>query len=101
MDLLLYAVDAYPAPCTLALDNVEQLTDPGGAAGDQRTLLREAPPNLRVALACRELPPSLDLLEPLLAGRVDMLTAAELRLPAEDTAAFLGKRLSERETRRH
>ena len=96
IDLLLYAVDAYPAPCTLALDNVEQLTDPGGAEAIG-ALLREAPPNLRVALACRELPPSLDLLEPLLAGRVDMLTAAELRLPAEDTAAFLGKRLSERE----
>ena len=100
MDLLLYAVDAYPAPCTLALDNVEQLTDPGGAEAIG-ALLREAPSNLRVALACRELPPSLDLLEPLLAGRVDMLTAAELRFPAEDTAAFLGKRLSDRETRRH
>ncbi|MDE0157242.1 MAG: LuxR C-terminal-related transcriptional regulator [Gammaproteobacteria bacterium] len=97
MDLLLYAVDAYPAPCTLALDNVEQLTDPGGAQAIG-TLLREAPSNLRVALACRELPPSLDLLEPLLAGRVDMLTVDELRFPAEDTAAFLGKRLSDRET---
>ncbi|MYH69452.1 MAG: hypothetical protein F4147_04915 [Gammaproteobacteria bacterium] len=96
IDLLLYAVDAYPAPCTLVLDNVEQLTDPGGAEAIG-ALLREAPPNLRVALACRELPPSLDLLEPLLAGRVDMLTAAELRFPATDTAAFLGKRLSERE----
>ena len=97
IDLLLYAVDAYPAPCTLALDNVEQLTDPGGAAAIG-ALLREAPPNLSVALACRELPPSLDLLEPLLAGRVDMLTVDELRFPAEDTAAFLGKRLSDRET---
>jgi len=96
IELLLYAVDAYPAPCTLVLDNVEQLTDPGGA-GAIGTLLREAPPNLSVALSCRELPPSLDLLEPVLAGRVDMLTAAELRLSAEDTAAFLGKRLSERE----
>ena len=96
IDLLLYAIDAYPAPCTLALDNVEQLTDPGGAAAIG-ALLREAPPNLSVALACRELPPSLDLLEPLLAGRVDMLTAAELRFSAEDTAALLGKRRSERE----
>ena len=96
IELLLYAVDAYPAPCALVLDNVEQLTDPG-AAEAVGTLLREAPPNLSVALACRELPPSLDLLEPVLAGRVDMLTAAELRFSAEDTAAFLGKRLSERE----
>lgn len=96
IELLLYAVDAYPAPCALVLDNVEQLTDPGGAEAIG-ALLREAPPNLRVVLACRELPPSLDLLEPLLAGRVDMLTAAELRFPAEDTAAFLGRRLSGRE----
>ena len=96
IDLLLHAVDAYPAPCTLVLDNVEQLTDPGGAEVIG-ALLREAPPNLRVALACRDLPASLDLLEPLLAGRVDMLTAAELRFSATDTAAFLGKRLSGRE----
>ena len=96
IELLLYAVDAHPRPCTLALDNVEQLTDPGSAEAIG-ALLREAPPNLRVALACRELPPSLDLLEPLLAGRVDMLTAADLRFPATDTAAFLGKRLSDRE----
>ena len=96
IELLLYAADAYPAPFTLVLDNVEQLTDPGSAEAIG-ALLREAPPNLSVALACRELPPSLDLLEPLLAGRVDMLTAAELRFPAEDSAAFLGKRLSERE----
>ena len=96
IELLLYAVDAHPRPCTLALDNVEQLTDPDSAEA-LSTLLREAPSNLRVALACRELPPSLDLLEPLLAGRVDMLTVEELRFPAEDTAAFLGKRLSDRE----
>ena len=96
IDLLLHAVDAYPAPCTLVLDNVEQLTDPDSAAAIG-ALLREAPPNLRVVLACRELPASLDLLEPLLAGRVDMLTVEELRFPAADTAAFLGKRLSERE----
>ena len=96
IELLLYAVDAHPRPCTLALDNVEQLTDPDSAEAIG-TLLREAPPNLRVALACRELPPSLDLLEPLLAGRVDMLTVEELRIPAVDTAAFLGKRLSDRE----
>ena len=96
IELLLYAVDAYPAPCALVLDNVEQLTDPGGAEVIG-ALLREAPDNLSVAVACRELPPSLDLLEPLLAGRVDMLTAAELRFSAEDTAALLGKRRSERE----
>ena len=96
IELLLYAVEAHPRPCTLALDNVEQLTDPDSAEAIG-ALLREAPSNLRVALACRELPPSLDLLEPLLAGRVDMLTAAELRVPAADTAAFLGKRLSDRE----
>lgn len=93
---LLYAADAHPRPCTLVLDNVEQLTDPDSAEAIG-ALLREAPSNLRVALACRELPPSLDLLEPLLAGRVDMLTVEELRFSATETAAFLGKRLSDRE----
>ena len=96
IELLVCTIEAHSEPCTLVLDNVELLTGLDGGKAIS-TLLREAPPNLRVILACRELPPSLDLVEPLLSGRVDLLSVAELRFSAEETAAFLGKHLSDRE----
>ena len=89
VELLLGAVAAHAAPCTLALDNLELLTEPR-SAGVLNRLLRDAPPNLRVSLACRELPFSLDIAEPLLAGRAIMLSAAELRFSPRESAAFLG-----------
>ena len=93
VELLLSAIAARAEPCILALDNLERLTDPGGVEALD-TLLRGAPPNLRVTMACRELPFALDLAEPLLEGRAVILSAAELRFSPEETAAFLGSRLS-------
>ena len=95
IELLSDKIDTHNEPCTLALDNVELLTGPDGSDAIS-TLLREPPPNLRMILACRELPPSLDLLKPLLAGHVDLLSVAELRFSAEETATFLGRHLSDR-----
>ena len=96
IELLVCTIEAHSEPCTLVLDNVELLTGLDGGKVIS-TLLREAPPNLRVILAYRELPPSLDLVEPLLSGRLDLLSVTDLRFSAEETAAFLGKHLSDRE----
>ena len=94
--LLLSVVATHHKPCALVLDNLEQLTerDSGTAL---MTLLRMAPPNLCVALAYRALSISIDIAESFLAGRVVMLTAAELRFSPQETAAFLGKGLSRME----
>ena len=93
VELLLSAVAARAEPCILALDNLERLADPGGVEA-MNTLLRGAPPNLRVTMACRELPFALDIAEPLLEGRAVVLSAADLRFSAQETATFLGSRLS-------
>lgn len=93
VELLLCAIAAHPEPCTLILDNLERLADPGSVEA-LNTLLRDAPPNLHVTIACRELPSSLDVVEPLLEGRVVMLTATDLRFSPQETAAFLGRHLA-------
>ena len=95
-ELLLHAIAAHAEPCALALNDLEQLTDPGSVEL-LGTLLRNAPPNLCVAVACRELPLALDIMEPLLQGRVVMLTAAELRIPPQEISAFLGEHLARQE----
>ena len=96
IELLLNAIAAYAEPVVLVLDNLEQLADPA-SVGALNTLLRDAPPNLNVTLACRELPFSLDIAEPLLEGRIVMLTAAELRFSPQEAAAFLGRYLTRQE----
>ena len=88
--LLLYAIAARAEPCTLALDNLERLTVPDSTEA-LNTLMRYAPSNLNVIVACREVPLALDIAEPLLEGRVVILTAADLRFSSRETAAFLGR----------
>ena len=93
VELLLSAIAARAEPCILALDNLERLADPGSVEA-LNTLLRGAPPDLRVTMACRELPFALDIAEPLLEGRAVVLSAAELRFSPQETTAFLGSRRS-------
>ena len=88
--LLLSVIAARAEPCALILDDLERLTDPG-AARVLNTLLRNAPPNLYITMACRKLPLSLDIAGPSLAGRVITLTADDLRFSPQEAAAFLGK----------
>ena len=93
---LLSALAAYAEPCAVIIDNLELLTDPGSIR-TLNALPGNGPPNLRVVLAGRELPSSLDIANPLLEGRLAMLTAAELRFTPEETTAFLGRRPGRRE----
>ncbi len=96
VERLLSAVAGYAEPCAIIIDNLERLTDSGSnrALG---ALLGNTPPNLSATLACRELPSFLDISEPLLEGRLTLLTAAELRFTPQETAAFLDKPLDRRE----
>lgn len=91
IERILSAVAAYAEPCTLTLDNLERLAAPD-SIGALDALLGNAPPNLRVTLGCRELPSSLDVAEPLLEGRLTLLTAADLRFTPQEAAAFLDRR---------
>jgi len=93
--LILGAVEANGTPCVVAIDEVEQLTDVGVAG--LNTLLRRAPPNLHVAIAGRELPHSLDIAEPVLAGQGFILSVDELRFSKPEIAGFFDLRLSRAE----
>ena len=94
--LLLRAIKAHGAPVVLALDELEQLTDPKLTALVD-LVLRGAPDNLHVALAGRQLPRRLDLSAPVLEGDAPILTAEDLRFTRDEIAGFFDQKLSRRE----
>ena len=96
VELILGSIANRTEPCTLVLDNLERLTDPGSADVFNK-LLRNAPPTFHMVMACRELPLSLDIAMPLLDERAVMLTAGELRFSSPEAAAFLGRQPTSQE----
>ena len=95
-DLVLRAVAAAERPCVLVLDELENATQPGATALLNH-LLRRAPPNLHLAVACRELPPGLDLSAALPGGGAEIVAAADLRFSRADTARLFDLELSRAE----
>ena len=92
---MLRAVAEMERPCVLALDELENATEPPAVALLNH-LLRRAPPNLHLAVTCRELPPELDM-SAALSGGGEIVTAADLRFSRADTARLFGLRLSRAE----
>ena len=92
---LLRVLEAGDEPVVLALDDLQRLSDPRSVALLE-LLIRRAPPNLHLALACRRLPAALDIGGPVLSGTASALTADDLRFTAPEIAKFFGKRLSRR-----
>ena len=91
--LLLTTIEDHATPCLLAIDELERLQNPG-AVEALNLLISHAPPNLRIAVACRELPPALAIAEPVLAGSAAVLSADELRFSKPEIAGFFNLRLS-------
>ena len=91
--LLVRALEATRQPCVLALDEVEHASDPA-AVGVLNHLLRNAPPCLHIAIACRSLPPGLDLARAVLGQDVAVLNAEDLRFSKADIARFFDLELS-------
>ncbi len=89
----LRAVAELGTPCVLALDEAERVTDPDALAL-LNFLVHAAPPALHLAIACRELPPGLDVADPVLRADAAIVTSHDLRFSPEDTKAFLGDGLS-------
>ena len=90
---VLDAVEDYTDPCVLALDEVERISDEAVLDG-LNAVVRRAPPNLHIAIACRELPRSLNIAAPVLAGSATTLSADELRFSKADVAGLFGLSLS-------
>lgn len=95
---LLHTAASLGRACVLALDEVELLTD-GGALALLNFLVMNAPPQLHIAIACRELPVALDVAVPVLSGQAEVLTTEDLRFSESETAEFLGGSPSPEELR--
>ena len=96
IELLTRALERHGEPCVLALDEVEQLRQPG-ALGVVNALLRRSPRNLHVVMALRARPPGLDVAMPLLEGSGAVLTAEDLRFSRGEIARFVAAPHSQRE----
>ena len=94
-ELLARAIEMHGAPCLLVLDDVERLAH-ADAADTIDFLLRNGPPNLRVALAMRD-NPGLDLSRALAKDEGIQLTADDLRFSTQQIDRFFNGALSLRE----
>ena len=96
INLLVRALERHGAPCVLALDEVERLTN-RGAVVTLNALLRRAPRNLHVGMAFREEPPGLEIAMFALEGREATVTSDDLRFSRSDMVRFFEGDLSRRE----
>ncbi len=93
--LVARAIEATGRPFVIAFDELERLRDPG-ALELVAFLLERGPPNLHLAVACREIPDGFNAAGPLLEGRAETLDAEDFRFSPADVAKFFGLRLSPR-----
>ena len=96
INLLMHSIEMRSFPCVLVLDDVDRMQSLASLAIVNQ-LLRRGPPNLHLAIACRELPPSLDVAELVLERRGVAISANELRFGKSEISRFFDKRLSRRE----
>ena len=93
---LVRAIESSDGPFVLALDELEQLGNRESLALLE-FLLQRGPPNLHMAIACRELPDGLNIAGAVLEGRAAVLTANELRFSKSEISEFFELRLSRNE----
>ncbi|MDE0359790.1 MAG: hypothetical protein OXI74_01330 [Rhodospirillaceae bacterium] len=95
---LLRAIAVHGEACVLVLDELERIEDPDSLKL-VNTLLHWAPTNLSIAMACRELPPGIDVASLVLSGHTALFDASHLRFSSTEIAGFLGVRMTRRELR--
>lgn len=93
---LVRAIESFDGQFVLALDELEQLGNRESLALLD-FLLQRGPPNLHMAIACRELPDGLNIAGAVLEGRAAVLTANELQFSKSEISEFFDLRLSRSE----
>ena len=93
VSLLVRAIERHRAPCFLALDEIERLTNPDAVAALNH-LVRAVPANLHLAMAFRVVPPGLDIATPLLDGTATVVKTDDLRFTKAEIARFFDSKLS-------
>ena len=91
LDGLLAAMRAEERPWVVAVDELERMPDNGARIIDH--LIWRGPPNLHLALACREMPRSIDVATPVAEGRGIVLGPEELRFTLAEIGSFFGGKL--------
>ena len=91
LDGLLAAMRAAECRWVVAVDELERMPDNGARIVDY--LIWRGPPNLHLALACREMPRSIDVATPVAEGRGIVLGPEELRFTLAEVGSFFGGKL--------
>ena len=93
ISMLIRAIERHGAPCFLALDEIERLTNPDAVA-TLNQLVRAVPANLQIAMAFRIVPPGLDIATPLLDGAATVVQADDLRFTKAEISRYFDSKLS-------
>ncbi len=96
---LIGEIQSFNAPFVIAFDELEQVKNPA-CLSLLELLLQHGPPNLHVAVACRQLPHGLNLGSAVLEGRAEVVRTEDLRFSRADMAKFFDLRLSRQELAR-
>ena len=83
------AIAAETGVWVLLLDELERLRNPE-SVDLLNFLIGQAPPNLHLAITCRELPPGFDITPMMLKGSAEIFSAEELRFSTREIELFLG-----------
>ena len=91
-EFVAWTIEALGRPFVIALDELDRLGKAvSGTLLD--VLLNRGPPNLHLALACRQLPAGLSIAGAALEGRATILTTDELRFSDSESAKFFAPKL--------
>ncbi|MCY4503768.1 MAG: AAA family ATPase, partial [Alphaproteobacteria bacterium] len=92
-ELTIREIARLDGPFVLVFDELERLRHPEMAA-QLDFLLQRGPPNLHLAVACRQLPDGLNIAGAVLEGRAAILSTEDLRFSAAEVADFFDGKLS-------
>ena len=96
-EFVAWTIEALGRPFVIALDELDRLgRAESGTLLD--ILLNRGPPNLHLALTCRQLPAGLNIAGDALEGRATILTTDELRFSKSESAEFVGLNLPRGDT---
>ena len=96
-EFVAWTIEALGRPFVIALDELDRLGKAeSGTLLD--ILLNRGPPNLHLALSCRQLPEGLNIAGDALEGRATILTTDELRFSKSESAEFFGLNLHRGDT---
>ena len=91
--VVLREIQALGKPFVIAFDELERLRNPASVSLLE-FLLQRGPPNLHLAIACRQIPDGLNVAGALLDGWAELVGTEELRFSKSEVATFFDLNLS-------